>query len=89
MNRSWVHLLLVGGLDMTCAIILFNRTDITISSLCKIAMDGDPLKLVKLKLWGWQHSLLLWLGARLGHDHCNGAALADRARAQAVIELLS
>jgi len=89
MNRSWVHLLLVGGLDMTWAIILFNKTNITISSLCKIAMDGDPLKLAKLKFWKWQLSLLLWLGARLGHEHCDGAALADKARAQAVIDLLS
>jgi hypothetical protein len=89
MNRSWVHLLLVGGLDMTWAIILFGRTDITISSLCKIAMDADPLKLAKLKLWKWQLAMLRWLGARLGHDHCNGAALADRVRAQAVIDLLS
>lgn len=85
MNRTWVHLLLLGTDDFG-AIVIFNQFGITISSLCKIAMAGQD---GPLKLWKWQRSLLLWLGARLGHAHCDGAALADKARAEAVIAMLS
>lgn len=85
MNRTWVHLLLVI-FDDVGAVLIFNQFGITISSLCKIAMAGND---APLKLWRWQHSLLLWLGARLGHAHCDAAALDDVARAQGVILMLS
>jgi hypothetical protein len=85
LNRTWVHLLLLGT-DAFGAIVIFGKIGITISSLCKIAMAGQD---APLKLWGWQCSLLLWLGARLGHAHCDGAALADIARAEAVIGYLT
>ena len=84
-NRTWVHLLLVI-FDDVGAVLVFNQFGITISSLCKIAMDGKD---GPLKLWGWQHSLLLWLGARLGHAHCDAAALSDKERAEAVIGMLT
>lgn len=84
MNRTWVHLLLLGTDDFG-AIFIFGKIGITISSLCKIVMDGKD---TDLKLWAWQRSLLLWLGARLGHAHCDAAALADKARAEAVIKML-
>lgn len=84
MNRTWIHYPLLA-FDDVGAVVLFNQFGITISSLAKIAMAGQD---GPLKLWGWQRSLLLWLGARLGHAHCDGAALSDKARAEAVIEML-
>lgn len=84
-NRTWVHLLLVA-FDDVGAVLVFNQFGITVSSLCKIAMAGQD---APLKLWRWQHDLLLWLGARLGHAHCDAAALTDKARAAAVIAMLS
>lgn len=84
MNRSWVHLILIG-IDDIGSIILFGQAGITISSLCWIAMAGQD---APLKLWKWQRALLLWLGARLGHDHCDQARLADYERSQAVSALL-
>lgn len=85
MNRTWVHLLLVA-FDDVGAVLIFNQFGITISSLCKIAMGGND---GPLKLWRWQRSLLLWLGARLGHAHCDSAALNDVARAQLAILYLT
>lgn len=85
MNRTWVHLLLLG-IDDFGAIVLFGKIGITISGLCKIAMAGQD---GQLKLYGWQRSLLLWLGARLGHAHCDAAALSDIDRAKAVIVMLT
>jgi hypothetical protein len=84
-NRTWVHLLLLG-IDDFGAIVVFGKIGITISSLCKLAMAGQD---ADLKLWSWQHQLLLWLGARLGHAHCDGAALADLERAKVIVAILT
>jgi hypothetical protein len=85
MSRTWLQFLLIAFDDFG-AVVLFNRPGITISSLCSIAMAGQD---APLKLWAWQRSLLLWLGARLGHAHCDAAALADIERARAVIGYLT
>ena len=79
-NRPWVHFLLLG-IDDFGAIVIFGKIGTTILNLCKIAMAGQD---GPLKLWGRQRSLLLWLSARLGNVHCDAAAVADIARAQAV-----
>jgi len=84
-NHSWFFQWLVGGVDMPAAILVFGRTDITVSALCWVARYG---KVADLKLWGWQRTLLLWLEGRLGREHCAQARISDEARAHATLNLL-
>jgi hypothetical protein len=85
MSRTWLQFLLIG-IDDLGAVVFFNRPGITISSLCKLAMAGED---TPLKLWPWQRRVLLWIGARLGHAHCDAAALADLERARAIVGYLT
>jgi hypothetical protein len=80
MSRTWLQFLLIG-IDDLGAVIFFNRPGITISSMCQLAMAGKD---APLKLWPWQRKVLLWLGARLGHVHCEAARLADLERVRAI-----
>jgi hypothetical protein len=85
MSRTWLQFLLIG-IDDLGAVVFFNRPGITISSLCKLAMAGED---APLKLYPWQRKVLLWLGARLGHVHCDAAALADWERNKANVAMLA
>lgn len=85
MSRTWIQFLLIA-FDDVGAVVFFNRSGITISSLCKLVMAGED---APLKLWPWQRKVLLWLGARLGHAHCDAAALADLERNKANVAILT
>lgn len=95
-DRTYSHSLAIG-LDMFGAVILFNRPDLTISSLCRIVQLADanredfPARLAALKLSAWQVKLLRWLAKRLDRlqtDHCEGARLGDIERAQSTRDFL-
>lgn len=91
----WLVLLL--GLDRFGAAVFFNRPDITISSLCWIvryALQDDVIAiqaLSTLKLYKWQHWILLKLSSVLEWiqpGHCFGARATDIETAQSVLNLL-
>lgn len=78
------------ALDVWAAMIFFNQSDITISSLCRMVQLADfapgiagprlaALKLYRLQLWLLRRisSMLEWLSP----GHCERARVADLARA--------
>jgi len=95
-GRTYSHSLAIG-LDMFGAVVVFNRPDLTISSLCRIVQLADatredfPTRLASLKLSAWQVKLLRWLAKRLDGlqtDHCEGARQGDIERAQSTRDFL-
>ncbi len=96
-DRTYSHSLALG-VDMLGAVILFNRPDLSISSLCRIVQLADfncgdfSERLRSLKLSNWQVKLLRWLAKRLNQiqtDHCEGARTADLERARSTVALLA
>lgn len=86
-DNTYSHNVLVG-LDMFGAALLFNRDDLTISTMCDMVMKGDD---ASLKLHGWQRAFLAWLGPVLNKiqaDHCGQARLGDIARAESTLKVL-
>lgn len=96
-QRSYVHTVLVA-IDQTAAAVLFNRDDVTISSLCGLVrrMDAgnhtaDFTLHVALQLRPWQIGFLRFTGMALEKfwpGHCEGAISSDvarGARAQAIL----
>ena len=95
-TRTYLHTLAVA-IDDAAAALLFNRNDITISSLCwmqRTADAGDPnvcAKLAALGLRPWQRGFLRNVGAGLEWmrpGHCDRARLADMARGGSMQALL-
>jgi hypothetical protein len=81
-DATYSHNVLLA-LDLFGALVIFNISGITISTLSGMVRDGKD---APLKLWGWQKAILRWLEPRLGRAHVTGALKADRARAQFVID---
>lgn len=76
------------ALDQFAAAVVFNRPDLTISTMCWMVANDDYANL-KPSRWQW------WVLAKLGPilnwiqtDHCKGAALADYNRAQSTVKAL-
>lgn len=97
-QRSYVHTVLVA-IDQTAAAVLFNRDDVTISSLCGLVrrMDrGDKqarnLVYLGLALRDWQIGFLRFTGAALEKfwpGHCEAAIKADIARGERAQTILA
>jgi hypothetical protein len=95
-DKSYAHTL-AYALDITGALIFWNQSDITISSLCWLVMMAEKtadyrVRLDSLKLYGWQTALLGHIGPQLDKVqplHRELAREADLARAQKTIGLLS
>lgn len=86
-DKTYSHNLLLA-LDMYAAAVVFNRPDLTISTMCWMVATGNDQS---LKLWKWQRAILIWLGPKLDKiqaNHCKEAAYADRSRAWSTIESL-
>ncbi len=86
--KTWFHGLLVS-LDELGAAILYNRTDTTISSLCRLA-QLELLGRVEASRWqAWSLTNLAPLLDRIQANHCEKARLADLARAESTIAILT
>lgn len=97
-QRTYVHTVLVA-IDQTAAAVLFNRDDVTISSLCGLVrrMDagihvaGFTLR-VALGLRPWQLGFLRLTGTALEKfwpGHCEAAIKADIARGERAQTILA
>lgn len=86
-DNTYSHNVLIG-LDMFGASLLFNRNDLTISTMCCMVMTGQDKS---LKLAGWQHAILSWLGPVLNKiqaGHCEQARDGDISRAESTLKTL-
>jgi hypothetical protein len=86
-DKTYSHNFLIA-LDSFAAAVVFNRPDLTVSTMCWMVMTGND---ASLKLWGWQRWILVTLGPWLNDiqaNHCALAAAGDRERAQSTIEAL-
>lgn len=85
-DNTYTHNVLIG-LDQFGAAVLFNRNDLTISTICDMVMKGDydrPLK-------PWQKDFCLWLGPKLNKlqaNHCAESRQGDEDRAVATLTAL-
>lgn len=87
-SRTYTHTLAIA-VDQLGAAVIFNRPDLTISTLCWVVMSGDaqPLKLALWQIWS-----LRCLGPilnRIQANHCAQAREGDMERAQSTLLLLS
>jgi len=88
------------GLDRLGAALLFNRNDITISTLCGLVQLADSARperksAFRLVLSFGLHPVQLWLLRQLSYaldkiqpNHCQLAIQGDRATAQSIIDML-
>lgn len=86
-DNTYTHSVLIG-LDMFGAALLFNRNDLTISTMCDMVMKGDD---ASLKLHGLQRAFLAWLGPVLNKiqaSHCPEARQGDIERANSTLKVL-
>lgn len=86
-DTTYTHTVLIG-LDQLGAAILFNRNDLTISTMCDMVAKGDD---ASLKLQGWQRAFLKRLGPVLNKiqaDHCAQARVGDEGRATSTLSVL-
>lgn len=60
-DKTYSHTLLLA-IDRAAAAVVFNEPDITVSSLCWIVHAGTYDQVAALKLYNWQHCLLLDIG---------------------------
>lgn len=96
--RTYAHTCLVA-LDMFGASILFNRDDVTISSLCGLVRRMDRhdeiarhLIRIGLALREWQIGFLRYVGAWLediSPGHCEAAIKGDINRASRTLAALN
>jgi hypothetical protein len=91
-SNTYAHTL-AFTLDVAGALIFWNQSDITISSLCWVVMMSDMqgehystlrgvdyhAKLDGLKLYGWQTALLRHIGPQLDRIQPNHRELAREA----------
>ena len=96
-SNTYVHNILIG-LDDFGAALLFNRTDCTISTMCRIVQlantkaAGGAWALGALKLHKWQLVFLNWLAPFLDDlqtNHCALALQGDLQRANSTQSLLN
>ena len=86
-SKTYTHTVLIG-LDQFGAAVIFNRNDLTISTMCDMVMKGND---ASLELHGWQRAFLKMLGPRLNRiqaDHCGQARLGDEQRAKLTLQVL-
>lgn len=86
-DNTYTHSVLIG-LDMFGAALMFNRNDLTISTMCDMVMKGDD---ASLKLHGSQRAFLAWLGPVLNKiqaNHCAEARQGDIERANSTLRTL-
>lgn len=77
-DKTYTHTLALA-LDRAAAAVIFNEPDITISSLCWIALNKAP-GLDDLKLYQWQYEALVRIGGGLEYfwpGHCAEAVQGD------------
>lgn len=95
-DRTYSHNVLIA-VDQLGAAVIFNRLDVTISSLCRVVQlaDGGDAKfqatLASLKFAPWQVGFLRRTARALEWiqpGHCEAARLADIDRAKAMDTLL-
>lgn len=77
-QRTYTHTLALS-VDLLLCSWLWNRTDVTISSLCWLRMQGQPNRRWRALAWFLEH---------IDRGHLEGARAADIARARAAISLL-
>jgi hypothetical protein len=83
-DKTYTHTLLIA-LDQFAAAVIFNRPDLTISTMCWMVMTGND---AKLKLDAWQRWILVKLGPildKIQTNHCEKAKNGDRHRAWATL----
>lgn len=86
--KTYAHNVLIG-LDDLGAVVFFNRNDVSISGLCRLAQKGE---LDRVKAGPWQIWVLLRLAVMLDWiraNHCEAARLGDIDRAKSTITILS
>ncbi len=86
-SATYSHTLAIAFDDLAAA-VLFNRDDLTVSSLCRLAQLD---RLAPLKLCAWQVAVLKRLASildRIQAHHCERARLGDIARGNAMAALL-
>lgn len=87
-GRTYSHTVLIA-VDQFAAAIVFNRPDLTISSMCWMVMSGNDCT---LKLSTWQRWILVKLGPvlnRIQANHCLDAAVGDYQRAARTLVTLT
>lgn len=87
-DKTYSHNLLIA-LDQFAAAVIFNRPDLTISTMCWMVHNG---KCAELKLSAWQHAFLMWLGPLLNKVQTNHMELSrqgDYERAQNTVVMLT
>lgn len=87
-DNTYTHTILIG-LDQFAAGLLFNRNDLTISTMCFLVMHGND---APLKLSERQRAFLAWLGPvldKIQAGHCAGARQGDIERAKSTLTSLS
>jgi hypothetical protein len=79
--RNVYFLVILRGIDILFCTWIWRNYDITISSMC-----GLELRRPLPKLWArWLGAFLNWLQP----GHCESAIIADQARCQAALVILS
>ena len=93
-SKTYVHNILIG-LDCLGAALLFNRNDITISSMCRVVQLHDAnetsWRINGLDLQRWQIIFLRWLAVildKIQTGHCAKAVEGDLERAKSIERLL-
>jgi hypothetical protein len=86
-DRTYSHTVLIA-IDQFAAAIIFNRPDLTVSTMCWMVMTGND---AGLKLSPWQRWILVKLGPLLNKvqtNHCKAARDGDYARAESTLAML-
>lgn len=86
-DKTYSHNFLIA-LDSFAAAVVFNRPDLTVSTMCWMVMTGNDQS---LKLNSAQRWILVKLGPWLNDiqtNHCELAAYGDRDRAQSTLDAL-
>lgn len=86
-DKTYSHNVLIAA-DQFGAAVLFNRPDLTISTMCWMVMEGQD---ASLKLNAVQRGFLNWLGPKLNKiqaDHCATARQGDIDRARLTLAAL-
>jgi hypothetical protein len=65
-DQTYSHTLLLA-IARAAAAVVFNEPDITVSGLCWIVHFGTSEEVAALKLYNWQHGLLVEIGGGLEH----------------------
>lgn len=95
-DRAWSHTVVIA-VDQLAAAVFFNRSDVTVSSLCRVVQLADagvedfPERLRYLNLSDRQVEALRWIGTQLDKrwpGHCEGARLGDLGRQGSARSLL-